>query len=158
MPLVGFRIDDRLLHGQVVENWVEALRPRRILVANDAAARDGLLAELYQASLPPGTAVEVLPVAGAAAVIGAARDTVLVLVGSPRDALGLVEAGVAPGEIVVGGLHHGPGRKKLLEFVYIGDGDREALQALQARGIPLVAQDVPRHPPIDLGPLLVEAG
>ena len=157
MALVGFRIDDRLLHGQVVENWIEALRPRRVLVANDAAAADPILPELYRAALPPGVTIELQPLAAAAAAIRAASEPLLVLVGSPADALALVEDGVELERMVVGGLHHGPGREKLLEFVYIGAADRAALRALQARGIALLAQDVPRRHPIDLAPLLAGA-
>jgi mannose/fructose/N-acetylgalactosamine-specific phosphotransferase system component IIB len=82
---------------------------------------------------------------------------VLALVGSPADALALVEDGVDLERIVVGGLHHQPGREKLLEFVYIGAEDRAALERLLERGIALVAQDVPRRTPIDLGPLLLGA-
>lgn len=154
MALVGFRIDDRLLHGQVVENWIEALRPRRVLVANDAAASDPILPELYRAALPPGVAVELCTVAAAPAAIAATRDPLLVLVGSPADALALIAGGVELERIVVGGLHHAPGRDRLLEFVYLGAPDRQALAELAARGIALVAQDVPRRHPIDLKPLL----
>jgi mannose/fructose/N-acetylgalactosamine-specific phosphotransferase system component IIB len=157
MTLVGLRIDDRLLHGQVVENWIEALRPRRVLVANDAAARDPILAELYLASIPPGVEIQITPLAGAAALIRSALDPLFVLVGSPADALTLVEDGVTLERIVVGGLHHEPGREKLLEFVYLGDRDRAALLELLARGIALVGQDVPRRHPVDLEPLLLGA-
>jgi mannose/fructose/N-acetylgalactosamine-specific phosphotransferase system component IIB len=157
MTLVGFRIDDRLLHGQVVENWIEALHPRRILVANDAAAKDPILAELYLASLPPGVEIHVVPIHGAAALLRSAREPILLLVASPADALALVEDGIELERIQVGGLHHGPGREQLLEFVYVGAEDRAALLALLARGIALVAQDVPRRHPIDLGPLLKSA-
>jgi len=157
MAVVGFRIDDRLLHGQVVENWIEALRPRRVLVVNDTAAGDPILPELYHSALPPNVAVELRTVADAPAAIAAARDPLLVLVGSPADALALVDHGVALERIVVGGLHHAPGRDRLLEFVYLGAADRQALAELAARGIALVAQDVPRRHPIDLGPLLAGA-
>jgi len=157
MALVGFRIDDRLLHGQVVENWIEALRPRRVVVANDAAASDPILPELYRAALPPGVAVELRSLVEAPAAIQAARDPLLVLVGSPADALALVTNGVLVERIVVGGLHHAPGREKLLEFVYLGAPDRAALVALSERGVALVAQDVPRRHPIDMGPLLTGA-
>ena len=157
MALVGFRIDDRLLHGQVVENWIEALRPRRVVVANDAAASDPILPELYRAALPPGVAVELRSLVEAPAAIRAAQDPLLVLVGSPADALALVMNGVLVERIVVGGLHHAPGREKLLEFVYLGAPDRAALVELSERGVALVAQDVPRRHPIDMGPLLAGA-
>jgi mannose/fructose/N-acetylgalactosamine-specific phosphotransferase system component IIB len=155
MGVVGFRIDDRLLHGQVVENWLEVLRPKRVVVVSDGAFADALLLELYRAALPPGVNVEVLPVAGAAARIAAlAREPVLLLAGSPADALALVEDGVQVASIIVGGLHHAPGRERVLDFVYLSAADRAALAALRARGVALVAQDVPCRTAVDLSPLL----
>ena len=155
MALVGFRIDDRLLHGQVVENWLEVLRPKRVVVVSDSAFEDPILLELYRAALPPGVEVDVLPIAGAAARIAAlAREPVLVLIASPADALALVEDGVEVASINVGGLHHAPGRERLLDYVYLGAADRAALAALRARGVELVAQDVPRRPAVKLSPLL----
>jgi mannose/fructose/N-acetylgalactosamine-specific phosphotransferase system component IIB len=155
MTLAGFRIDDRLLHGQVVENWLEVLRPKRVLVVSDRAFGDPLLLELYRAALPPGIGVEVLPVAGAAARIAAtAREPVLVITASPEDALAILEEGAAVERVVVGGLHHAPGRLRVLDFIYLGAADRAALAALRARGVRLVAQDVPRRAEVDLGPLL----
>jgi mannose/fructose/N-acetylgalactosamine-specific phosphotransferase system component IIB len=154
MTLVGFRIDDRLMHGQVVENWVGELRPDLVLVANARAAADPLTRALYAAALPPGVALEVVPVedATAAAAAGAAR--VLLIVGSPADALRLVEAGLRPAVVTVGGLHHVAGKERLLDFVYVDEEDREALRRLAARGLPLAAQDVPRRQPRDLAALL----
>ena len=36
MPVILARIDDRLIHGQVTVGWSEALRPDRIILANNA--------------------------------------------------------------------------------------------------------------------------
>ncbi len=155
MALAGFRIDDRLLHGQVVENWLEVLHPKRVVVVSDSAFEDPILLELYRAALPSGVGVDVLPIAGAAARVAAlAREPVLVLTASPADALALVEDGLEVETVNVGGLHHAPGRVRLLDFVYLGAADRTALAALRARGVALVAQDVPRRAAVDLGSLL----
>jgi mannose/fructose/N-acetylgalactosamine-specific phosphotransferase system component IIB len=79
---------------------------------------------------------------------------VLLIVDSPADALALVEAGLEPLTITVGGLHHKNGKERLLDYVYVDDGDRTALRQLADRGIAVVAQDVPRHGARDLKPLL----
>jgi mannose/fructose/N-acetylgalactosamine-specific phosphotransferase system component IIB len=157
MSLVGFRIDDRLLHGQVIENWIESLRPELVVVANAGAAGDPLIRRLYAAAMPPGIGLEVAPIAGAAAIASRAAERVLLIVGSPADALAVIEAGVRPEAITVGGLHHAGGKTRLLDFVYVDEGDREALQSLVALGLKLIAQDVPRHRPRDLAPLVASA-
>ena len=154
MTRVDFRLDDRLLHGQVVENWIEALHPDLVLVASDLAAADDFTRELYAAALPPAVALAVEPLAQAAARVRAASGRVLVIAGSAADALALVRDGIAVARITVGGVHHASGKERVLEFVYLDAADRTALRALQAAGIALIAQDVPSRRPTDLAPLL----
>jgi len=154
MTLAGFRIDDRLFHGQVVENWIDWLRPGLVVVANARVVGDPITRELWEAAMPSGVTLEVLPVEAAAAAIARAAGRVLLIVESPADALVLVEAGVRPEAITVGGLHHAGGKEKLLEFVWVDEADRAALRRLAAAGIALVAQDVPGRHPRDLRPLL----
>ncbi len=154
MNRVDFRLDDRLLHGQVVENWIEALHPDLVLVASDLAAADDFTRELYAAALPPAVALAVEPLAQAAARVRAASGRVLVIAGSAADALALVRDGIGVTCIVVGGIHHAAGKDRILDFVYLDAADRTALRALAAAGIALIAQDVPSRRPTDLAPLL----
>ena len=157
MTLAGFRIDDRLLHGQVVETWIDELRPRHVVVANARVVGDRITRELWEAAMPSGVTLEVVLVEAAPAAVVGAEGRVLLIVESPADALVLVEAGVQPEAITVGGLHHAGGKEKLLEFVWVDAAERAALRRLAAAGIALVAQDVPRRHPRDLGALLEDA-
>jgi mannose/fructose/N-acetylgalactosamine-specific phosphotransferase system component IIB len=158
MTPIAFRIDDRLMHGQVVENWIEALRPGLVVVANDRAAADPFTRELYAAALPPGVLLAVEPLARAAARVRAFSGRVFVIAGAAADALALVAGGIAVTEITVGGIHHAAGKERVLEFVYLDAADRAALRELVAARIALVAQDVPSRRPVDLAPLLAPCG
>ncbi len=157
MSIVGFRIDDRLLHGQVVENWIQWLRPDLIVVASERASADPLTHDLYAAAMPPGVDVDVVPLARAVEAATRPPGRVLLIVESPADALALIEGGLRPLAITVGGLHHDTGKERLLDFVYLNEDDRDALRHLLALGYEVIAQDVPRHRPNDLGPLLAGA-
>ena len=66
MPITLVRIDDRLVHGQVVEGWLPFLRAQRVLVVSDAAASDETQVMLMQLALPDEVELTVLPVAEAA--------------------------------------------------------------------------------------------
>jgi mannose/fructose/N-acetylgalactosamine-specific phosphotransferase system component IIB len=55
------RIDDRLIHGQVVAGWLRALGAQRIVIVDDAAARDEFLREVLTLAAPQGVPVEVAP-------------------------------------------------------------------------------------------------
>ena len=145
MSWVLHRVDDRLIHGQVVVAWGGRLRPQRIWVVDDAAAADAWERELL-ATVAPGIEVRVATVAEAAA--GYAAEAArpggsFLLVRDLGVALALVEAGATIPSFTLGGLHYAPGRDKVNEYIYLGPADRRAARALLARGVALEVQDVP---------------
>jgi len=139
------RIDDRLVHGQVVVAWGQRLNPRRIWVVDDASAANAWERELL-ASAAPGVDVRVLTVAEAAqehAAETTADGGAFLLVRDLETALALVAAGCAIDALNVGGLHYAPGKDKVHEYVYLDAADRAAARALLERGVRLIVQDVP---------------
>ena len=139
------RVDDRLIHGQVVIAWGHRLRPRRIWVVDAAAAADPWERDLLR-SAAPDVEVKVVGIAEAALAWpdeAAADGPAMLLVRDLPAALALVEAGAAVASFNLGGLHYAPGKTKVNDYVYLDDADREAARALLARGVALSVQDVP---------------
>lgn len=139
------RIDDRLIHGQVVVAWGQRMNPRRMWVVDDASAANAWESELL-ASSAPGVEVRVMGVAEAAhghAAEAALEGGAFLLVRDLATALALVEAGAHVTAFNVGGLHYAPGKDKVHEYVYLDGADRSAARSLLARGIALSVQDVP---------------
>jgi len=139
------RIDDRLIHGQVVVAWGQRMNPARIWVVDDASAASAWEAELL-ASSAPGVEVRVMGIAQAAqghAAEAAREGGAFLLVRDLAMALALVEAGARVTEFNIGGLHYAPGKHKVHEYVYLDDVDRAAARSLLARGVALWVQDVP---------------
>ncbi len=60
MGLALFRIDDRLIHGQVVTFWSRRLNINRIVIASDEVAQDSFLKKVLKMTAPPGMKVNVL--------------------------------------------------------------------------------------------------
>ena len=160
MSLALVRIDDRLIHGQVVLGWSRVLKPDRIVVANDRVAKSDWERKLYAASVPPHLQASFLTLEDAAARLssgGFGDDAVLLLFESVTDLHRVVEAGVHFDQINVGGLHYHEGARELLPFVYVSDDDRRLLKDLADKGVTLVAQDIPGNPAIRLNPLVLGA-
>ena len=89
------RVDDRLIHGQVIVAWGARLRPARIWVVDDAAAADSWERELM-GTIAPGIEVRVVTVAEAAeryAAEAADPGGAFLLVRDLETALALIEAG-----------------------------------------------------------------
>ena len=149
------RIDDCLLHAQVLHTWASRFAPRRVVLAHDGVAADAARAAHYRDLAEGDYEIVVQSVSAAAAALqsGTAVRTLLVL-GSSADALRFVEAGAPVRRIQLGGLHT-PGGKVLLDHVHLSAADAAALRALLARGVELEAQALPTTPgmPVDTGTL-----
>jgi len=52
--------------------------------------------------------------------------------------------------INLGGIHHRPGRRERLPFVYLTDQELRTLSALEQGGAVITAQDLPTTPPVPL--------
>lgn len=155
MTWVLHRIDDRLIHGQVVVAWGHRLNPRAIWVVDDDAASSAWERELLE-SAAPGVEVRVLTVADAAPAHAEQAQRpggTLLLVRDLATARALVEAGAAIASFNVGGLHYAPGKDKVNDYVYLDAADREDARVLLARGVALVVQDVPAARAEDLASL-----
>ncbi len=145
MSWVLSRIDDRLIHGQVLVAWGARLDPARIWIVDDAVAASDWERQVY-VDAAPGIEVHVVGVAAAVAAWAgeaAAPGAAFLLVRDLATAQRLVDAGAAVRAFNVGGLHYAPGKSKLNEYVYLDDADRTAARALLAAGVALDAQDVP---------------
>ena len=150
MSLRLVRIDDRLIHGQVVAGWLRTLGAKRIVIVADATAADDFLREVLTLAAPQGVPVEVCGLAtGAARLIelAASADPVIVLARVPRTLLALRKAGVPIDVVDLGGMGAGPGRKRLHKTISVSPEELAELRELEQLGtrveIQIVADDRP---------------
>lgn len=151
------RVDDRLIHGQVVLGWIPHLKVDLVLVASAAAAEDPVQVTLMSLALPGGVGLEVLPPAQAArhpALLAADKRRVLVLVPGPREALELLDAGARFDRVNVGGMHYTAGKVQLGKAVFLSAEDKESLRALSRRGAALEGRALPGEAAVDLAEAL----
>ena len=137
MTLKLVRVDDRLIHGQVVAIWLKALGAKRIVIVDDRTARDEFLREILELAAPPGVPVEVHDVAAGTERVRELvthPEPVFVLMRSPLTAVQLREAGVEFPLLNVGGIGAGPGRKPLYRNISASPEEIEAMRRLEAMG------------------------
>lgn len=162
MPIVLLRIDERLIHGQVVVGWGATLHPDRIIVVDDEIAASSWEQELYGLGLPEEIRVEFHTVADARERVPEWQDDparTMVLTRTVEGMSLLAANGVLHGtEVNIGGLHHAPGRRRVLPYVFLSDTERAALRALADDGVEVSARDVPGARRVDLQHLLGHVG
>jgi PTS system mannose-specific IIB component len=150
------RIDDRLIHGQVVAVWLRALGAQRIVIVDDATSRDEFLREVLTLAAPQGVPVEVYDTAsGAVRLIELAEtpEPVMVLTRSPRTILGLRRAGVPIEVVDLGGIGGGPGRRRLHKTISVSPEELRELHEIEQLGTRVVIQIVADDRPIPLAQL-----
>lgn len=137
MGLKLVRVDDRLIHGQVVAIWLKALGATRIVIVDDGTAKDAFLREVITLTAPRGVAVEIHDLAsGTERVrqVAADPEPAFVLLRSPVTALRLREAGIEFPLLNVGGIGAGPGRKNLYRNISASPEELEAMRQLEKMG------------------------
>jgi mannose/fructose/N-acetylgalactosamine-specific phosphotransferase system component IIB len=158
MAIALARIDDRLIHGQVVIGWGVPMRVRLIALVDDDVAANAWEQEIYRMAVPPGVEVEFVTRADAIARLRFWESDprpVFVLTGTVETMAALVRGGQGVlGRVNLGGLHAGPGRRERLRYVYLTDAEAAALRALEADGTEVSAQDVPTSGAVRMRDLL----
>jgi mannose/fructose/N-acetylgalactosamine-specific phosphotransferase system component IIB len=154
MPIVLCRVDDRLIHGQVVIGWGRPLGVELIVLVDDQVAASGWEQDLYRMAVSPEIEVRFATVAEAAAEMPAWRngDRRTLLLTGDLDTIGALHAAdpVTVHRINLGGIHHRPGRRERLPYLYLTDDELRRLLALEASGAQISAQDLPTSPPVAL--------
>lgn len=156
MTIVLNRIDDRLIHGQVVVGWGQPLGVKFIVLVDDAVAESDWEQELYRMGVPPEMEVRFHSADEAARLLDGYRTEPrpgILLTGDIATMRRLVDHGGVR-DVNVGGIHHRAGRTQHLRYVFLTADEQASLRALAARGAVVTAQDVPAARAVPLEELL----
>lgn len=147
------RVDDRLIHGQVVIGWGRPLGVDFIVLVDDAVRESAWEQDLYRMGMPPEVRLIFASRAEAIAQYGewsATPDRGILLTGDIETMAALQEGGVPIPRINLGGVHHQPGRTERLPYLYLSEQELALLEHMERSGIKVSAQDLPSAAPVDL--------
>jgi mannose/fructose/sorbose-specific phosphotransferase system IIB component len=151
--IVLTRIDDRLIHGQVVEGWVNFMKATWIVVADDSVASNTLQRSIMELSVPQGVKVSIGSIEDVSKQMRTPafeKERVILLFSSPIDVLRALKAGLECRMLNIGGMRYAPGKRKLLNVLAVDDADLDALKEILARGVHVEVQTVPNQRPMPL--------
>jgi sorbose PTS system EIIB component len=146
--IVLSRIDDRLIHGQVVEGWVNFLKATCIFVADDRVASNPFQRTIMELSVPQGLKTIIGRVEEICDLVRTAAlnaDRIILLFSNPADVLRAINSGLDCRVLNIGGMHYIPGKRKLMDVLAVDDADLAALKELAAMGIKIDVQTVPNE-------------
>ena len=152
-----FRIDERLIHGQVVLAWSKVFRITHIVVANDSAVANTVVGQTLTMATPPGMKASIKTVKDAIELLNDPRCeplSILVLVDSPKDALELIDGVKEIKSVNIG--NYGrldaakDGRERLVEGLYANEEDKKWLKKILETGVEAYVQVTPEKTKTDL--------
>ena len=154
MPIVFARVDDRLIHGQVVQAWLPELNIDEVVIPCPKARESRINKNLLRLSLPFEYDLTVLEPARCVGYMTGSPKRILLLMSSLQDLQPLLEDGLQIKSVNIGGMHFKQGAHKLAEHVFLDETDKNTLQILNDLGISIETRAVPSSKSISIKEIL----
>lgn len=145
--MIWFRIDNRLVHGQIIETWLPYTRATRLVVCNDSLASDMLQQQIMLLAVPTRIRVEfVLPSGlGGHLKTAGSGEKILVLFANCHDARRGYDSGANFASLNVGNMHYAPGKRQICAHVALSEEDATCLRSFSDAGVALDFRCVPNE-------------
>lgn len=161
MKIQLLRIDDRLIHGQVVIGWVHFLGSKKIILCDNSVAENEWEKELYLSVVPKSLQVMVLNVQELAHLLAdniTDLTKTIIVINSPIVLERLIELNAPIEDVNIGGLHFKEPRKQYLSYLFLSADEIASFGRIQNQGINLYCQDVPNSKKLPLISVLSKKG
>jgi PTS system mannose-specific IIB component len=153
MNIVLIRVDDRLIHGQILESWIPFLNAQCVVVANDALAGDQFQRAILSMAIPDRIKIRIVPVEetrGLASDPELSGLSTLIIVSSLLDAYRLHEADVDFARLNIGNMKGSETSRQISFSVWISSEDERMMRGMIEQGVDINLQSVPRERGIDI--------
>ena len=157
MELVLVRVDDRLIHGQVVVGWTRTVKGNRIVVVNDEISTNKMQITLLKMATPAGVKSDILSVGQAVKNLSDGtygKENVIILAKEPKTVAALIEQGIPIKKVNIGNCRAAEGKTKLLKGVSASPEDIRFWKQLDDQGVVLEAQGFPDQPKYDFNEII----
>ncbi|RGC80422.1 PTS mannose/fructose/sorbose transporter subunit IIB [Hungatella hathewayi] len=155
--IVLTRIDDRLIHGQVMTSWLNFTSANKIMVIDDQSAADPFMKTVLKNAVPGNVGLGVFTAQKAAERLKKGfkpEDKVIILVKYPRTILSLMEQGIAFDHLNIGGMGAGKGREKFYKNISASEEEKVILKKIIDSGCQTEIQIIAEDAKVDVARLL----
>ncbi|MEA5001108.1 MAG: PTS sugar transporter subunit IIB [Endomicrobiaceae bacterium] len=147
MSIEIVRIDDRLIHGQIVQGWLKTIHITAILVVSDEVAGDQMQQVLLSMAVPSSVKLSIKNIKDASCELANdvyEEEKLMILFSNPQDVVRMIESGIKFNSINVGGMHFAHGKKQLLSNLSVDANDVKSFLTLISEGIELESRALPQ--------------
>ncbi|PYG87929.1 PTS system mannose-specific IIB component [Ruminiclostridium sufflavum DSM 19573] len=147
MDITIFRIDDRLIHGQVITAWIAYADAETIIVADDNAAGDEFQQSLLKMATPNSVKLNILSIQDTIELLktDTSSTRALLLVRTPKGAYDILDAGIKIESINIGNINMKKNKIKILGNFWVSQEDIDCLYKISEKGVKLEVRAVPNE-------------
>ena len=152
MIISTIRIDDRLIHGQIVTKWIKHADASSILVIDDNSAANPMMKTILSLAVPSGITLHVLGKADAISFIknDTSRTKTLIIMKNPKEMLSFIELGMdlSNYEVILGNMSYDDKKKdprRVLDYIFVSVEDIEDLKKLDNKVKCITVKAVPEE-------------
>jgi mannose/fructose/N-acetylgalactosamine-specific phosphotransferase system component IIB len=146
MGVVLTRVDERMIHGQVMTVWATLLNVDEAIVVSDEAAHNELQRTVMEISVPAGVELAISTVDEAYETLSHARfngSRTMIIFKELHDVVRMVDKGYKPDSVDIGGIYHKEGKTEYAKALYLDQNDMNDLKKLTDDGIDVFYQVTP---------------
>ncbi|MEY8292669.1 PTS sugar transporter subunit IIB [Carnobacteriaceae bacterium 52-44] len=149
------RIDERLIHGQVVTAWLQKTKADTIVVADDIVARDPLAGTLFKMAIPKSIELKILSIDETIEFMEDDEPAnVMLITGNLESTYELIEKGLQISEINIGNINQSSEKKKYSKSIWLDDKDINYIHKIIDTGVDIKVQVVPSERKRDIASIL----
>jgi mannose/fructose/N-acetylgalactosamine-specific phosphotransferase system component IIB len=144
MGVIFVRIDNRLVHGQVVEGWLPAMKAEEVIVISPDAPKSTLMQKMLRMSLPQNYGLKMFDAAeGAKYLQQAAPQKQFILIESIKDLEELLDNGVRVESVNIGNVPYDVGKKDFGNGVFLNEEEVSILKDISQKGVKIDVRALP---------------
>ena len=140
------RVDDRLIHGQVVTGWVGLRNVNSILIVDDDVASNPMMLDIFRFAAPPGVKLGAMTVDKAAEKLqklNEGNERIMLITKLPKTFLRLIERGYKPADVNYGAMAHKPQSRNVAPNCDLSPEEIQDTEKLRQLGVRVWIQLVP---------------
>jgi PTS system mannose-specific IIB component len=157
MPIILNRVDDRLIHGQVVTNWIRSNDIQVIVIVDEALAKDELQQSILKLATPPGVKLYTMAPESFAKKYKAGildQYRVMLVFANVLAPLALVQAGIDLKVVNIGGMRFKEGRRQIAKAISVSPQEEQAIREMALQGVEIEHRMVITDPKVNVIDLL----
>lgn len=150
------RLDERLVHGQVVNNWCSSEGITEIMVIDKSVVNDEIRKTFIEMAVPEGINILFCDVDKAIEIYEeeSEYENLMIIFSNPFEILEFLEKGGKFDRVNIGGLPFKKGKKRISTAVYVSESEVEAFKKIAAKNIVLDVRMLPTDKSINILTLL----